>query len=563
VLWPAAVAIALGLFSISRRWKSLRRYRITIGVAAVLASLSIAMFTTLVLLPWIGITLPKAAHSFVQWLTDASPSKEESPNYVWLANLLGVGALGAAIARIITKQSARIATIFAAILFPTTVIVAASLMIVGAARSGLRGPYMFDHPWSTQFTWWAGAMLLFVLVYGLGDQTAWSMHPFYKRRLSVAFFLRRKGESGVEEVPYVNFHALSKYDFGADCLVGTHECDSARPHRCGQEACRHECRSIPEIVVCAAANVTEQGGAPTGREALPFTFGPREIGGREVGWIRTEDMEHSLTRRRARDITLPAAVAISGAAVSPAMGKMSRPSVRALLTLTNARLGVWLPNPRYVNQLRDVGAEIEGRPLRFRERARPTYLAKEAFGLHRKGDRFLYVTDGGHVENLGIVELLRRGCTQIYCFDASGDQVDTFFTLGEAVAIARSELGVDIDLDPTPLREPDPKRQPAHGQQWSTKDVQVGTFRYPPDASGTRVEGTIIYTKAVVTADATWDVRAYGEKDETFPTLGTANQLYIEERFEAYRGLGSGAGTRAAEAPTGKGVWRWLRLDRT
>jgi hypothetical protein len=45
---------------------------------------------------------------------------------------------------------------------------------------------------------------------------------------------------------------------------------------------------------------------------------------------------------------------------------------------------------------------------------------------------FLYVTDGGHWENLGLVELLRRGCTKIYCFDAAGDKEQTFFTIGEA-----------------------------------------------------------------------------------------------------------------------------------
>ncbi|MDH5224570.1 MAG: patatin-like phospholipase family protein [Actinomycetota bacterium] len=552
VLWPVTLGAVIGLAAIGRRWTSLFRFRVTIGVAAVLAMLSIVMFTTLILLPWVGINVPKAVRALFEWLPRLKSPGEATPNYVWLANLLGVGALGAAVARIVTRRSAKIAMAVAAVLFPLTLIVTGGLMVVAAARSGVRGPLVLNGQdlWP-QWVWWLLAMALFAIVYAWGDQTAWSMHPFYKRRLSVAFAVRRTA-SGVDQVPYDVLQALSRYDSHAGCTQPEHACDDSRPHRCTDLGCPHECRAMPEIVICAAANVTELGGAPTGRAALPFTFGPREIGGREVGWIQTRDMEASLVRQRARDITLPASVAISGAAVSPAMGKMSRPAVRALLTLTNARLGVWLPNPRYVSQLRAVDDELPGtEPLRFRDRARANYLAKEAFGMHRKGDRFLYVTDGGHVENLGLVELLRRGCTEIYCFDASGDQVDTFFTLGEAVAIARSELGVEIRLDPTALRAT-ADEQPVRGQPWSTTDVEVGSFEYPPDANMRRMPGRIIYTKAVVTPDATWDVKAYGEKDETFPTLGTANQLFTEERFDAYRELGFDAGDHAFRRAAGE-----------
>lgn len=70
----------------------------------------------------------------------------------------------------------------------------------------------------------------------------------------------------------------------------------------------------------------------------------------------------------------------------------------------------------------------------------------------RRRRRFVYISDGGHWGNLGLVELLRRGCTEILCLDASGDQVDTFHTIGSAIALARDELRIEIDLDLTPLR---------------------------------------------------------------------------------------------------------------
>ena len=80
----------------------------------------------------------------------------------------------------------------------------------------------------------------------------------------------------------------------------------------------------------------------------------------------------------------------------------------------------------------------------MRHRPRPQYLWKELFGRNRLDDKFLYVTDGGHYENLGLVELLRRGCRTIYCFDAGGGK--TGQALGDAIALARAELNVDIDM---------------------------------------------------------------------------------------------------------------------
>jgi hypothetical protein len=293
-------------------------------------------------------------------------------------------------------------------------------------------------------------------------------------------------------------------------------------------------------------------------------------------------METSLGVDRREDITLPAAVAISGAAISPAMGKKTRRGVGALLTLTNLRLGVWLPNPRWVQRASEAG-------ITFKERPRASYLLKEIVGSFRRDDPFLYVTDGGHWENLGLVELLRRGCTEIYCFDASGDSVDTFFTLGEAVAIARTELGVEIRVNPEDLREVTQVRTQkglfARSRRSSSRDSSSATMLPVPGPSPTQsasvkgagvsfkteeisqeqdesevkgrsdvfsfddhtvamfkyrdgTPGQIVFSKTAITMQAPWDVKAFAEKDPRFPTNSTADQLYTDERFEAYRALG-------------------------
>src|SRR5262249_34877414 len=78
-------------------------------------------------------------------------------------------------------------------------------------------------------------------------------------------------------------------------------------------------------------------------------------------------------------------------------------------------------------------------------------LWAEAAGQLSYRATWMYVTDGGHYDNLGLVEALRRGAKNILVLDASGDKADTWFTLGGAIALARSDAGVDIQLKPTTM----------------------------------------------------------------------------------------------------------------
>jgi hypothetical protein len=78
-------------------------------------------------------------------------------------------------------------------------------------------------------------------------------------------------------------------------------------------------------------------------------------------------------------------------------------------------------------------------------------LWAEAAGHLSYRDTWMYVTDGGHYDNLGLVEALRRGASHIVVLDASGDKADTWSTLGGAIALARADLGVEITLDPTTM----------------------------------------------------------------------------------------------------------------
>lgn len=380
-------------------------------------------------------------------------------------------------------------------------------------------------PSGAEVAFWAAVTVLTLVVFRFADVTSWSMHPFYKRRLASAFAVRRRADgegAAAEEVPYSTVMNLSGFPRG-----------DGRP-------------AFPELLVCAAANVSDPGATPPGSDVVSFVFSPSSIS-MAASDGTTDDMptaeyEDRIGKRRKMDVTLPAAVAMSGAAISPSMGKMTRPALRFLLALANVRLGVWLPNPRRlpVGCKREGGSAAQNVADRLAPaNPRPYLLVREILGLHSLRSRYIYVSDGGHYENLGLLELVRRRCRTVVCFDAAGGSPTSFTTLGEAVALVRAELNVEIDIDPKVIR-------PEAGAPLASRCTAVGTIRYP---DGT--QGSLVYVKAAVVASDPWDVLAFAEKDKVFPSHPTASQLYTGERFEAYRALGAEAGAQALDALSG------------
>jgi hypothetical protein len=95
-------------------------------------------------------------------------------------------------------------------------------------------------------------------------------------------------------------------------------------------------------------------------------------------------------------------------------------------------------------------SEVDERRKDWRKllpRLRFDYTIKELLGWYNAQDRFVFITDGGHWENLGLVELLRRGCTTILCVDASGDPPGSFAALREALNLESLELGKLKNID--------------------------------------------------------------------------------------------------------------------
>lgn len=423
---------------------------------------------------------------------------------------------------------------------PVALAAAALLILNGGAQAA--------RPSRGELVVWAVMGLLTLAMLLFADVTSWSLHPFYKWRLTRTFAPVRvpDGTPGGKAALLPYEVPLTLSEFARDRYPGS------RPGR----------PAFPELLVCAAVNVSDRGTTPPGRNGLSFVFSPSRIGHPEpvvvpgaASWWRrllhpaeteldtvaygpieidTAEYEARVGTRRRRDITLSAAVAMSGAAVAPSMGKMTRAPYRFLLALGNVRLGVWLPNPANMPAgcTPEAGRALPANPRQVR-------LLYEVAGRHRVRSKFLYVTDGGHVENLGLLELLRpeRRCTTIVCLDAAGGSTTRFSTLGEAVALAATTLNVTIDIDPSEMG------RVADGA--NACDHVTGRIHYPDGTTG-----RLVYGKALVTATAPWDVRAYATKDDRFPVHPTTDQLFGGETFDAYQSLGRCVGARCAAAAT-------------
>ena len=154
---------------------------------------------------------------------------------------------------------------------------------------------------------------------------------------------------------------------------------------------------------------------------------------------------------------------------------------------------------------------------------------------------------GATMRTLGLIELLRRKCKYIWCVDASGEKQDNFSTIAGAVALAFSELGIRIDIDPAAAIAPDPEvtaKRRKNGLPMVVKATFCsGTIHY--SASDPADIGRLIIIKTGVTADAPQDVMDFYLRNKHFPCDSTLDQLYTAERFDAYRSLGAFAAGRA------------------
>ncbi len=271
--------------------------------------------------------------------------------------------------------------------------------------------------------------------------------------------------------------------------------------------------SVPPLhVVNASLNLVAGGNlAWQERKAASFTITPLHAGSRTLSAYRD-------TAEYGERITLGTAMAISGAAVSPNMGALSSPAFTFLMTLFNARLGWWIGNPA----------------AKTHDQASPRMslvsLLREALGKTDASHGYVFLSDGGHFENLGLYEMVLRRCKYIVVCDASADSSFAFGDLANAVRKIRIDLGVPIA--PLVTKYIGPQKDERYGRYCA-----LGTIHYD-NVDGGNATGYLVYIKPVLHDDCPPDVSNYANESVTFPHETTADQFFSESQFESYRALG-------------------------
>ena len=259
--------------------------------------------------------------------------------------------------------------------------------------------------WSNQEILYA--LIGFLAIYFIGyilNPNSLSFHRYYRKQLADAFLQHSED--------FKNMH-----------LKDVFKIDGKR---------REYLAPYPLINTCL--NLQNPGGEDKFKGAKAsdyFLLSPRWSGSKLSNYVSTEKFPGF------KHMTLPAALTISAAAVNPGMGIYSNKMLSVLMTLFNARLGFWVNNPSA--KPRKIFPKLTNFAVWW-----PSYFFKELLSKIGTKNRKLNVSDGGHIENLAVYELLRRECRLILAVDAGADPQSNFSDLENLAIRARNELGIDI-----------------------------------------------------------------------------------------------------------------------
>jgi uncharacterized short protein YbdD (DUF466 family) len=280
-----------------------------------------------------------------------------------------------------------------------------------------------------------------------------------------------------------------------------------------------------------------------------FMFSKRFIGSPTTGYCRTQDMEST-----SRNVNLATAMSISAAAAAPNMGKNTVKVLVFILGMLNIRYDYWLPNPKRLKKqlfpkiFRGIAKAIKmnalpSAPVR---RVGPRYFLRELSGNLNADLPYVNLSDGGHIENLGVYELIRRQCRLIIVGDSEADAGLTFDGLANVMRMVQIDFGVKIvmdGLDDIRMR----KQHHAIGTIYYSNN-KVGKIVYIKTSLLDEQEAQI---KPIVPKNNQQDAEAvalsfdynpyiahYKTSDPAFPHQSSGDQFFDETQFESYRALG-------------------------
>jgi hypothetical protein len=327
----------------------------------------------------------------------------------------------------------------------------------------------------------AAVLLLVVYLLVFVDVNFTGLHRHYRRKLAGTFVIGPNGADAVASASGIKLSALA------------------------------DSHAAPYPIINAALNVpASRRPDMRGRLADFFSFTPHSCGSVVTGYLPTVDWEKANP-----ELDLASAMAISGAAASPHMGLLTPTPFSFWLALLNVRLNYWIRKPT-TSKWRVAGL---------------VQLLSEMFGKIDERGAFLNLSDGGHIENLGAYELLRRRCRFVIVIDGEHDPKMTFNAITNLQRLAAIDLRARIDIDLDDLRL-DP-----HG-------LSASHFRFCRIHYATGEKGYLLYLKLSLTGNEGEFLRRYKLDEPDFPHHSTANQFFTETQFEAYRSLGEHIGDK-------------------
>jgi hypothetical protein len=446
-----------------------------------------------------------------------------------------------------------------AVVAPYIFIAGLLVMLSALAESTLR--HLLGQPWWILLIAFLAPLVGCLLFAWRVDINEFSMHAFYRNRLARCYL----GASNPARDP----NPFSGFDDRDQHFAVL----KPKPERDAQlavsELLSDKGYDGPFPIFCTALNLTfGEDLAWQERKAASFAFTPL-YSGYDVAWTAARSEARQI-RKGAKPkmrfngfaltgtyaypepgIHVSTAAAISGAAMSPNGGFHTSPATAFLMTLFNVRLGWWLRNPRMVDQegkrMDSAGDGISPAPeSRLFGGRYPSasphfsllYLVGELLGHADDTSPFVYLTDGGHFDNMGLYELVRRRCRFIVICDSEADPNLEFEGIGMAIRKCRIDFGAEVSLDLRSI-------QHAPDTEYSGAHCVVGTIVYPEDKAGGKSggkskhqEGIVVYIKSSITGDEPGDILNYKKENSAFPHDTTLNQWFTESQFESYRRLG-------------------------
>ena len=362
-----------------------------------------------------------------------------------------------------------------------------------------------------------GMLCVFALSIPLIDVNRISWHNFYRDRLSKAFLM--EPQDGSSSTPFDAICHRDDLKLSAIGEKGPYHILNVNLNR------TKELPFSPRQET--AAHPRKNGVMRTGES---FIFSKYWCGSEKTGYRQTTCYENLDDH-----LDLGTAMAISGGAASIGMGLVNIPFLRLLMGLLNIRLGYWAHHPmKPFDEITDQG-EPPKCPQKRRtiDNLRKALLSvREWFkGYNNDAVHFINLSDGGHFENLGAYELLRRRCKYIIIGDAEADPQMSFNGLSNLIRLARIDFGIIIDINIDDIRT---SRNNCH----SHSHCAVGEIKYPAMDGLKEEKGFLLYCKSSVSGDEPEHLHEYKVRHPSFPHESTADQWFDEQQFEVYRELG-------------------------